>query len=492
MARRRSSRRRSSREYEQTPVGYQLGGERRSRAGSYRKIFLESQVNRANNFMSMASQELGNDYNIELHRLTMLQDEMANLDDMISNWHNAETQLVGKEQDQRMEILRFNQKVEVDRANIADRATDNAMTAHQIAVKEIAVPRETAKKISDLSDPKQYAGVFDAQGLLDRVRTQEDFSEIRGLTNDVQRQRAALDLSTALTNRLQSAPGGADITAADRALINQWVQNETGVGEDQLTQAQFARNRNVFINNYVGKNSYAGSTRNMLRAGGAGQQTEAAAEAVNQRSEILQMWIDRRAELAGKLETTPDAPSYEDVRSRAREMYDPTSSAGEARAQYKEMQEARSAEEEARRAIQAAPKDQRILMKAARSAQRGEGDLLSTGATGPNEAEINLSELDSATFIQQSIKDGTLSMDRLIPYATSIAQAENIDGSPEDVVSARDRILSGAMHGLYRNYMDTLPSNDLPSNQANKPPIEEIEEEPAQSSIPIFPSYETG
>ena len=85
MSRRRRSysRSRRSRQYEHTPVGYQLGGQRQGRAHSYRGIFLESQVDRANQYMQMASQELGNDYNLELHRLSMLQDEMARIDDMI-------------------------------------------------------------------------------------------------------------------------------------------------------------------------------------------------------------------------------------------------------------------------------------------------------------------------------------------------------------------------------------------------------------------------
>ena len=70
-------------------------------------------------------------------------------------------------------------------------------------------------------------------------------------------------------------------------------------------------------------------------------------------------------------------------------------------------------------------------------------------------------EGDAASFIMDQLQNGTLSMKDIIPYATRIAEAGQMDGSPEDIVSARDRILSESMSGLMSNYRNTLPSADV-------------------------------
>jgi hypothetical protein len=424
--------------------------------------------------MQMASQELGNDYNIELHRLSMLQDEMARLDDMISNWHQTETELVGTQGTQRLAVLRYNLDVEKEKNDVANDTADNRRESYKMAVGETAVPSATSRKIAEIADPQAYQGQIDGVSLVNAVAGGADWSDLRGLENPVQRQRAAIDLKEAMEAKLTSTPDWAARTDAekrtDMTAISRFVIDQTGVAENQLTQRSWAANRNQFLETLTNKFGYGGTTRNLVEAEMPGEATDA--EVVQQRSEILKKWMDRRNELAEQMQETPSAPRYEDVRRRAREMYDPTSSAREAREQYSQLQEQRAAEEQARQAIRAAPKDQRILMKAIREAQRSlPGETALEQTTGPHSFDVNMQELDAVSFIHSSMQDGTLTMDRLIPYATSIAEAEHLDGSPEDIVAARDRILAGAMQSLYRNYQSTLPSNDLaPQNAATEPP----------------------
>tara|TARA_R110002020_G_scaffold19780_1_gene67930 strand:- start:483 stop:1853 length:1371 start_codon:yes stop_codon:yes gene_type:complete len=401
--------------------------------------------------MNMASQQLGNDYNLEIHRLSTVQDEMARLDDLIANWHDTEATAATAasserraEEDQLLSWARL-------QAQVANDTTNNRMKATEQAMKEASMPQQTRDSIQSVATLSKDMDITNVSELIQLHERSGEFAHL-GSLGDLQKHEAAVALKEAMISKANAIPG-AQVTGDEIAAISAAVQRLTGVPELEMTSAAYSARRTSYINDYRSRNSYAGSVP--PRPGAAtteGSGERVAVEGQLTPNDILTQWMDRRKELEAELEGgLPSAPTYEDVRARASEQYQPRS-AKETRAAYKEEMDQ---QQQMRDLVSQFPKEQRILMQAGRNAQRyADGDLEAI-------SELSETEGDAATFIREQLQAGTLSMNEIIPYAKRIAEAENMDGSPEEVVGARDRILSDAMAGLMSSYRNTLPSGDI-------------------------------
>ena len=287
---------------------------------------------------------------------------------------------------------------------------------------------------------------------------------LASLPHKLQRQQAAVALNDSLMAKMGGIPlAPGETTGGRRATALATASKLTGIPENEITASGFSAARSAHIAEFERKYSYAGRVGST--AGMTPQEKQAALESQEkqqkQASDILKKWMARRDMLAEQLDGgMPSAPTYEDARSRANEMYQPITPR-EAREGHKE----RTQQDEALRAsIQSMPKDQRILMQAARRGQRfADGDTDAVFGPGHKErgnSGLAESELMAAGFIKEQLKNGTLSMSDVIPYATRIAEAEGLDDSAK-VVSSRDRILADAMGALMGDYRNTLPANDL-------------------------------
>lgn len=451
MARRRRYSRRS-RTFEAAPISYQLGGSRKSRATSYRGIYMQSQLEQVQNHMNMAATQLGNDYNLEIHRLSTLQDEMARLDDLIANWHDTEataaTQASSERRAQQDQMLAWYRL----QSDIVDRTSDNKRQAREMAQKEASMPQQTRDAIQSIASRSSNNMSETVMQLAGSIERSGEFSNLASLP-ELQRHEAAVALKEAMTSRAASIPGFQN-SAAEQAIITRTVNRLTGINPAEMSTAAYATRRSALLNNYERKYGYAGSVP--PRPGAAtpaeGEAAEVSIEGQLTPNDILKKWMDRRQELEDELASgLPSAPTYEDVRSLAAEQYQPRT----ARQTREEYQQQIDQQNQIRETVSQFPKDQRILMQAGRNAQRfSDGDIDAIGSLSDTESS-------AAQFIREQLQAGTLSMNELIPYATKIAEAEGMDASPEDVVSARDRILSDAMSGLMASYRNTLPSGDV-------------------------------
>ena len=506
MARRRRSRSRArqSRNFEAKTVDY--GGGYGGKARSYKGFFLESQLAQVDQFMSLASQELGNDYNMEMTRLRFLQDELARIDDLIADWHKTETDAVVKAGEaavaNKMKVARYNLDVGKARAAVGNRRAINSLNAAKFGASQADLPEDVSKIISAVNDPKsQYAWntVVGAVSAMKGATTTVDLSEIKSLA-PVQKVRAALDLYGVLNARMMASPSLAkERLGTEQKRLKELVATEAGITVNQMTEAGYARLRNTVIKQSKKEFGSGGSTKGMdfIDAREPAEGKKDAPTMEKQRSAILKMWMDRKGELEAELEERPEAPVYEDVRERAREMYDPSADPKEATRRYDELQEGRDLQQKAKEAIQAIPADQRILMQVARQAQKNrskvaEGDYKSVGELlTKTQAEDNAAE-----FMIDAMKKGHLTMDEVVGYATKIAQADNIEGSPESIVESRDRMLTRAMQSLYASYEETLPASEFeprldvttgdhdpgPAAGLTKKAIAEMEKEPSDDA----------
>ena len=464
MGRRRVPRSRSK-AYQATPLSYKMGdrGQRRQRAGSYRAIYMQGQLAQVQNYMNMASQELGNDYNLEIHRLGFLQDEMARLDDLIAGWNSDEVAAAGKRDENWRKDRDFSHKRNQLQQKIDTERTDNKLKARQEAEKDAELSESAKSSIAKIAT-SSYTSQSMAE-LTNEVITSGEFAGLAALEQPLQRQQAAVSIEAALMAKMSGMALAEGETMSDRrssALLT--ASKLTGVPSAQISQSQFAAARSAHIAMFERENSYAGRLGAM--PGATPEEKEAAlaaAEAQQKKSsDILKKWMDRRDKLAGQLDGgMPSAPTYEEVRSRAGEMYQPIT-AEEARSGYRERTQQ---DAQMRESIQSMPKDQRILMQASRNGQRAaDGDIDAIG-------DLSDAETNAGAFIREQLQNGTLSMNDLIPYATRIAEAEGLDDT-EKVVSSRDRILSDAMAGLMVSYRSTLPAADV-SKSTNATNLEE-------------------
>jgi len=469
MARRRRSRSRArqSRNFETKTVDY--GGGYGGKARSYKGFFLESQLAQVDQFMSLASQELGNDYNMEMTRLGVLQDELARIDDLIADWHKTETDAVVKAGEaavaNKMTVAKYNLDVGKARAAVGNRRAINSLNAAKYGASQADLPEDVSKIISSLNDPTSQYGWNTTEGaaaVMSGAMDLVDLSQIRSLA-PVQKVRAAMDLYGVLNTRMMEGKVDKSRLQVERKALKGLVARETGVNVNQMTEAGYARLRNTVIKQSKKEFGSGGSTKGMdfIDAREPEEGKKDAPTMEKQRSAILKMWMNRKGELEDELEERPDAPVYEDVRERAREMYDPSADPKEATRRYDELQEGRDLQQKAEEAIQAIPADQRILMQVARQAQKnrskvGKGDSSVVGALLTN----TQAEGDAAEFMIDAMKKGHLTMDEVVGYATKIAQADNIEGSPESIVESRDRMLTRAMQSLYASYEETLPGSE--------------------------------
>ena len=477
MARRRIRQPRS-RQYEAAPINYKMGGSRRTRGGSYRKVYLQGQLEQVQNYMNMASTELGNDYNLEIHRLGWLQDEMARLDDMIAGWHDTEASAAGtrdenwrKDQDLRHRRNQLQQKIDTER-------TDNKITARQAAVSDAQIPDSTKQAIGRIATSDYSATNMSELG----AKLINDFPNLASLPQKLQRQQAAVAINDAMLAKFAGQElVGEETQAIRRADALNTASALTGVPQAEISAALYSSARSAHIANFEREYSYAGSLVPM--EGMSPEQKDAAVAAAAERqknaSDILKKWMARRDKLAAEFEGgMPAAPSYEDVRARAGEMYQPIT-AREAREGYAEQVDR---DRLMRETVSEMPKDQRILMQAARRGQRfvdGDTDaVFGPGHEERGESGLSESELMAAGFIKQQLQAGTLSMNDLIPYATRIAEAEGLDDS-EKVVSSRDRILADAMGALMGDYRNTLPAADV----SRSPDVPKLEQPPQQQAL---------
>ena len=291
-------------------------------------------------------------------------------------------------------------------------------------------------------------------GVIEKVRASGEFANLSSL-EPLQRQEAAVALKEALLSKRSQIPAYiADPN--DESNIVSFVNSLTGVNPIEMTPAAYASARATFVAKEKRENSYAGNipVNSLLGKGGpsVSEGERESAEGAVGPSDILKSLMDRRKALEDKLaQGSPDAPTYEEVRSLANQQYQPRAPQ-ETRREYTAQTEQM---EQMRNVVSDFPKDQRILMQAGRRAQRY--------ADGDTAAIDNLTDVETqaSEFIMDQLQNGTLSMNEIIPYATRIAEAGQMDGSPEDVVSARDRILSDSMAGLMASYRNTLPSNDV-------------------------------
>lgn len=443
--------------------------QRRQRAGSYHAIYMEGQVAQVQNYMNMASQELGNDYNLEIHRLGFLQDEMARLDELIAGWNSDEVAAAGKRDENWRKDRDFSHKRNQLQQKIDTERTDNKLKARQEAEKDAELSESAKSSIGRIATSDFLATTM--SGLTANIMNSGELAGLAELEQPLQRQQAAVSIEAALMAKMSGMPLLENETLVDRKTeALRAASRLTGVPAAQISQSQFAAARSTHIAKFERENSYAGRLGAM--PGATPEEKEAALAAAEARqkqsSDILNKWMDRRDKLAEQLEGgMPSAPTYEEVRSRAGEMYQPIT-AKEARSGYRERTQQ---DAQIRESIQSMPKDQRILMQASRNAQRAAGG--DEGAIG----NMSEAEMEAGFFIQEQLKNGTLSMNDLIPYATRVAEAEGLDDT-EKVVSSRDRILSDAMAGLMTSYRSTLPANDI------KPT-------PAPAETPAFSSQQT-
>lgn len=426
--------------------------QRRQRAGSYHAIYMEGQVAQVQNYMNMASQELGNDYNLEIHRLGFLQDEMARLDELIAGWNSDEVAAAGKRDENWRKDRDFSHKRNQLQQKIDTERTDNKLKARQEAEKDAELSESAKSSIAKIAT-SNFKNTTMAT-LTNDVITSGEFAGLASLEHPLQRQQAAVSIEAALMAKMSGMDLVDNETMEDRraeALLT--ASKLTGVPAAQISQSQFAAARSTHIAKFERENSYAGRLGPMPDA--TPEEKEAALAAAEARqaqsSDIVNKWIARRDKLAEQLEGgMPSAPTYEEVRSRAGEMYQPIT-AKEARSGYRERTQQ---DAQIRESIQSMPKDQRILMQASRNAQRvADGDIDAIG-------DLSDAETNAGAFIREQLQNGTLSMNDLIPYATRVAEAEGLDDT-EKVVSSRDRILSDAMAGLMTSYRSTLPANDI-------------------------------
>ena len=447
-------RRAKTRSYKADNISYNLGGERRQRSQSYRNVYLRSQLAQVQNHMQMAATQLGNDYNLEIHKLAVLQDEMARVDDLIAGWHDTEVASATARSAQSRSDRDYELKVRKAAADVANNQTQNSNAAAAAAIKLSTMPSQTRAAIQNVAS--QYQDVVDTTmvGVIEKVRASGEFANLSSL-EPLQRQEAAVALKEALLSKRSQIPAYiADPN--DESNIVSFVNSLTGVNPIEMTPAAYASARATFVAKEKRENSYAGNipVNSLLGKGGpsVSEGERESAEGAVGPSDILKSLMDRRKALEDKLaQGSPDAPTYEEVRSLANQQYQPRAPQ-ETRREYTAQTEQI---EQMRNVVSDFPKDQRILMQAGRRAQRY--------ADGDTAAIDNLTDVETqaSEFIMDQLQNGTLSMNEIIPYATRIAEAGQMDGSPEDVVSARDRILSDSMAGLMASYRNTLPSNDV-------------------------------
>ena len=447
----RPRRRARSKSFKADPVNYQLGQARRSRSESYNNVYLRSQLQTVQNHMQMASTQLGNDYNLELHKISTLQDEMIRIDDLIAGWHDTEVAAAAAVSANMRSDRDYKLKLKIEANSVTQARSALGNTAAQAADKMASMPEQTRNSIQALATHFKDMVYTDVNDMLEGVITKGEFSNLASL-KPLQRQEAAVALKESLLSRAAQIPQHVNSTQ-DIANITSLVKDLTGVEPAAMTAALYASNKATFVARYKRENSRAGGApKNESGPDGGSVSGSVSDDGKPDSGDILKSLMERRKELEAELsKDSPDSPTYEDVRSLANEQYQPRK-ARETRRDYKTQVDS---QEQMREMVSGFPKDQRILMQAGRKAQRS--------ADGDESAITELTGLegDAASFIMDQLQNGTLSMKDIIPYATRIAEAGQMDGSPEDIVSARDRILSESMSGLMSNYRNTLPSADV-------------------------------